>query len=198
MSGGALMLAAAMVFGGSPPALAENPEPRPALTVEAVQRLALEHAGLEAERVLGHLGRMRWADAMPELRIRVVHDGDRDGRTTVRLADARWMGDVAAVDTRGERLRLQGELVWHPGALLGGRAELAALQEVRKAAAARRELLEAVTRSWFALEKARMARAEALAAGDAAASHAAALLVAEQAALLDGLTGGRFARAVRR
>lgn len=197
MSGAVLLLAAAAMFAGSTTGGALPSELAMGMSVETAQRLALEHAGLEPSRTMNHLHRMRWAGALPELRFRVVHDIDRDGRTTVRLADARWLGDVAAVDTRGEGLRLQGEIVWNPGALLGDRAELAALQEVRKAAVARRELLDAVTRAWFALAKARLAAVEAYRVGDEAARQQATLQAAEQTAILDGLTGGRFSLAVR-
>lgn len=158
-------------------------------SVQVTQALALRQAGLDAERLHGHLARIRWAAAVPEVRFRVVHDADRDGRTTVRFADTAWLGDVAAVDTRGEGLRLQGEVLWTPGALLGSRDELAALKELRMAAAARRGLLEAVTAAWFARERALLDRAQA---STEAETRAADLALAEQTAILDGLTGGRF------
>ena len=173
-------------------AMAATAGPASVPTVEQAQRWALRHAGLEPARVLEHLDRMRWAAAVPELRFRIVHDADRDGRTTVHLADARWMGDVAAVDRRGQGLRLQGELVWRPAELLGGRAELSALQEVRSAAAARQGLLEAVTRAWFARARARLAASEARQAGDGQGARDAEVEAEEQTALLDGLTGGLF------
>lgn len=159
--------------------------------IEQVQRAALRAAGLEVERLTDHLDRVRWADALPQLRFRVVRDVDRDGRTTVRFSDARWLGDVAAVDTHGEGLRLQGELIWSPGALLGGSDELAALKELRASAKARRALLEAVTAAYFARRRALLDRLEA---EDPDAARVAALAVAEQAAVLDGLTGGAFSR----
>lgn len=177
----------AVIGLGAPAALVASADSAP--PVEAVQRAALRYAGLDPERLEEHLGRARWVEALPELRLRVIRDVDRDGRTTVRFSDARWLGDVAAVDTRGDGLRVQGELLWSPGALFGGASELAALKELRAAAAARRALLEAVTLAYFARKRALLAWVKA---EDDAARRTARVAVDEHTALLDGLTGGAF------
>lgn len=176
------------------------PAPAPAIDyadppIGAVQRAALVAAGLDPERLHGYLGRARWAGVLPQLRLRVVRDTDRDGRTTVRFSSAEWIGDLAAVDTRGDGLRLQGEAIWPLANLVRGPDELAALKELRAAAAARRALLQVVTAAYFDRRRALLDR---LAAADPEAAAAAELAVASHTALLDGLTGGAFSREVAR
>lgn len=176
------------------------PAPAPAIDyadppIGAVQRAALVAAGLDPERLHGYLGRARWAGVLPQLRFRVVRDTDRDGRTTVRFSSAEWIGDLAAVDTRGDGLRLQGEAIWPLANLVRGPDELAALKELRAAAAARRALLQVVTAAYFDRRRALLDR---LAAADPEAAAAAELAVASHTALLDGLTGGAFSREVPR
>lgn len=160
-------------------------------SVTRVQQWALQTAGLEAARLHDRWQRARWAAALPQLRVRVAHQIDQDGRATVRIADGRIFGDLTGVDTRADDLRIQGDLIWSLRALVEGPDEVATLREMRSASSARLALLEVVVRTYFERRRAQAARDSAQ---DDATRREAELSEAACVALLDGLTDGRFSR----
>lgn len=159
--------------------------------IAAVHAAALTRAGLDPATLDAMSTRARWSDALPDVRVRVVRDADRDGRTTVRFTGDRGYGDLAAVEDRGDGLQLLGELRWSLGALVHGKNALAVVREQRAADKARRALLDAVTAAYFARRRAVLAVATA---GDAAEHSDARLRRDEATATLDALTGGAFSR----
>lgn len=159
--------------------------------IAALHAAALARAGLDPDALDAMLSRARWSDALPDVRLRVVRDADRDGRTTVRFTGERGYGDLAAVEDRGDGLQLLGELRWSLGALVHGKQALAVAREQRAADKTRRALLDAITAAYFARRRAVLSLATA---SDAAEHLDARLRRDEAAATLDALTGGVFSR----
>jgi hypothetical protein len=165
---------------------AEGREP----TVDAVQQAAIRAGHADPGRAEAAADRARAAGLLPAVRVRVARDLGRDQSLDLEPGTADQLG----VDARS-RLVLEVRAEWDLSRLAYEPEELHALETASRLAQDRRAIVEAVTRVYFERQGLRQRLARS-AQPDTQAEDRVRLQ--ETTAILDALTGGFFARELRR
>jgi hypothetical protein len=156
-------------------------------SVRAVQEAAARWVGADPARLESWRSRVRKAPWLPQIRTRVVR-GFEDDLLTNASGQTRVVDDDLTVEVR---------LQWDLDRLVFDRAELQVSRESALLAELRQDVVAEATRLYFQRRRLQVDQIlDPLPVGRARVERE--LRLAELTALLDGLTGGFFSRALRR
>ena len=168
-----------------------NQEP----TVNQVQQAALDYANLHPELFDAMRTRSRVRGALPEVKLVLTQNDDKESRSVARFDDQGNRGETTGYDTLGDDMQVRGEVKWQLGDLVFNNQETAVSRENRYSARARQQLLQTVNQIYF---ERRRAQIELLTAPpkDPTARALAELKIQQLTGEIDAITGGRFSRMI--
>jgi len=161
--------------------------------VRSVQRRAMVYAHAQPAEVASWRLRSRLASLLPQVRMGVDYDTDRDDTRTFTSATS----EPRKVEGVDEGMGYELRATWDLNEAVFNRSEVAIRRSVVNASRQRDSLVSEVTKIYFSR---RRAQVDLLLAEDISAKERVKqeLRIAELTAYLDGLTGGWFSKQIRR